>query len=272
MELDADLQLIAEGREAEIFAWEDGTVLRLLRNPNAQQQVEREARAMRAATAAGVSVPAVHGTTTANGRPGLIMERIDGPDMIALIGQKPWRLLQVAGVFAAMQAQLHETPAPEDLPLLNPLLRKRLESSDRVPKQLADFAIATLDELPQGDRLCHGDFHPGNIIMRGGETVIIDWTAASRGDPTADYARTDLMLRLGELPPGTPFVVRALALVARTILRSMFARAYRSVRSIDADLLRRWEIPVITDRLADGIEPERPKLLSIMEKRLAANG
>ena len=36
------LRKIAEGREAEIFAWEDGTVLRLLRNPDGQRQLEWE--------------------------------------------------------------------------------------------------------------------------------------------------------------------------------------------------------------------------------------
>ena len=64
---------IAEGREAEIFAWQDGSVLRLLRNPNAQRQVDWEAAAMRAAADAGVRVPAVRELTTVDGRPGLVM-------------------------------------------------------------------------------------------------------------------------------------------------------------------------------------------------------
>ncbi len=33
------LQMIAQGREAEIFAWEDGTVLRLFRSADGHQQL-----------------------------------------------------------------------------------------------------------------------------------------------------------------------------------------------------------------------------------------
>lgn len=265
----ADLEKIAEGREAEIFAWEDGAVLRLMRSPDATQQVEWEARAMEAARAAGVSVPAVRGTTTVNGRPGLIMERVDGPDMLTLIGQRPWLLPRAARVFGGLMAQLHETVAPDDLPELRPRMKQRISSSVRVPKELADFAIAALQDLPDGDRICHGDLHPGNVIWNDDGQAIIDWTGVARGDPTADFVRTDLMIRLGDLPPGSPIVIRLLALVARGILRRMYANAYKRRYPLDPNLVARWEIPVVANRLADGIEPERPKLLRILEERLA---
>ena len=73
---------IAEGREAEMFAWEDGKVLRLLRDASGAPANERQAEAMRAAAACGVRVPAVYGTTVVAGRPGLIMERIQGSDLL----------------------------------------------------------------------------------------------------------------------------------------------------------------------------------------------
>ncbi|MDP3767224.1 MAG: phosphotransferase, partial [Dehalococcoidia bacterium] len=98
---------IAEGREAEIFAREDGTVLRLMRSADARESVEWQARALEAARAAGVSVPAVHGTTTVDGRPGLIMERVDGPDMLTLLGKRPWWILHVGRVSGELHAGMH---------------------------------------------------------------------------------------------------------------------------------------------------------------------
>src|SRR3546814_7594415 len=61
-------------------------------------------------------------------------------------------------------------------------------------------ALPILDALPDGDRLCHGDYHPGNVIETAGGPVVIDWPAVTRGHPDADYARTLLLLRLGEPP------------------------------------------------------------------------
>lgn len=261
------LQKIAEGREAEIFGWQDGAVLRLLRNPQAQRQVEWEAQAMAAARASGVRVPAVLGTVTVEGRPGLIMERVDGPDMLTLLARRPWSVLAVGRASGELQARLHETPAPEGIPDLKATFLNRIPSSDRVPPQLAEFALAELDRLPDGDRICHGDFHPGNLLQTDGEPLLIDWTSVMRGDPAADYCRTDLMIRLGDPPPGTPPQIRVLAAFARGILLTLHRRAYRRVRPLDTDLVRRWEVPVAANRLVDNIEAERPKLLRLLEER-----
>ena len=264
-----DLVKIAEGREAEIFAWDEGTVLRLMRSPEAKQAVEWQAHALRAARAAGVSVPEVHGVTEALGRPGLIMERVEGPDMLTLIGRRPWLVFSVGSVSGKLHAELHGVQAPDDLRALRPALKASIEASDLVPRHLAQFALATLDTLPDGDRLCHGDFHPGNLIKTDGEPVVIDWSNVTRGDPAADVARTLLMLRIGEPPPGAPVLVRVLAAFARGILLSAYRRAYRRHRPIDPDLVARWEIPVAAQRLTENIEGERPALLRLLEARAA---
>ena len=272
MEARGELQLIAEGSEAEIFAWEDGRVLRLLRNPDAQQKVEWEAHAMRAALAAGVRVPAVHGTTTVNGRPGLIMERIDGPDLLTLVGGRPWTVLSIGKTSGQLHARLHGVSAPDGIPALKARLAARIEASDLVPRHLAEFALSALLDLPDGDRLCHGDFHPGNIMMSDGEAVLIDWTDATRGDPNADLSRSSLLLRLGDTPPGVTLLLRALAATGRSILISSYERAYRRARPPDAKLVTQWEVPVAANRLAADIASVRPKLLRFLEKRLAATG
>jgi aminoglycoside phosphotransferase (APT) family kinase protein len=145
-----------------------------------------------------------------------------------------------------------------------------------VPQRLAEFAVSVLKELPDGDRLCHGDFHPGNIIRTDGEPVLIDWTNVTRGDPNADLARTNLMLRVGEPPPGSSALLRALAQFGarfgRSILLSAYLRAYRRARTPDAALVKQWQVPVAANRVVENIEGERAALLSILEARLEANG
>jgi aminoglycoside phosphotransferase (APT) family kinase protein len=262
-----ELRKIAEGREAEIYAWEDGAVLRLLRNPNGQRQIEWERRAMEAARAAGVSVPAVLGVTEALGRPGMIMERVEGVDLLTQVGQRPWVIFRFAPLAGALHAALHAVAAPETVPPLKPALRGRIESG-AVPARFVRFALSALAALPEGDRVCHGDFHPGNIIANG-RPVIIDWTNVTRGDPDADVARTELMSRMGSLPPGTPFMIRVGAPFGRGLMRALYLRGYRRARPVDMKAVGRWEVPVAAARLADGIAEERPALLKLLERRMA---
>ena len=249
-----------------MFAWEDGAILRLLRDPGAQQRNELQAAAIQAAGACGVRVPAVYGMTTALGRPGLIMERIQGLDLLTLVGRRPWTVFRAARIGGELHAQLHEVIAPAIAPPVRPLLRRHIESCGSLPAPLARFALDVLETLPDGDRVCHGDFHPGNIMMDGETPVLIDWTNVTRGDPMADVARTHLMLGLGEPPPGTSAGLRVMALVGRAILISLYLRSYRRQRPLDMDAMRRWKVPITAARFAEGIQEEPPRLIKFLEK------
>ncbi len=267
-----ELKKIAEGREAEMFAWEGGTILRLLRDPQAQRQNQWQAAAMEAAKSRGVRVPVVHEVTTVLGRPGIVMERIDGPDLLTLIGKRPWAVFRVGRICGEVHDQMHAVTAPSVIPPLRTSLNQHIESLTRLPEHLAHFARDTLEGLPDGDSLCHGDFTPANILMAGEMPVVIDWTAATRGDPVADVARTWLTLRLGEVPPGTSTALRLLALVGRKLLTSSYIRSYRRRRPLDMSLVSRWEIPIAAGRLADGIEEEAAALVGLLEEAYGRAG
>lgn len=266
--------LVGEGREAQIFAWDDDMVLRLPRPSSRWSQMEQEAVAMRAAAAGGVPVPRVHGTTTHDGRTGVIMDRVDGPDLITLMGKRPWTVARAARMVGRVQAAMHEVVAPTDLPRLRDRARAKIETAADLPRELAEFALATLDELPDGDRLCHGDFHPGNVLIGKQGPAVIDWTDAARGDPAADLARTRLLLRQGAvqeyMPAAIKFMLQHMQAVGRGAFFRLYVRAYERVRPIDADLVDRWEIVRAADRIREGIEPELPRLLALLEQRAVA--
>jgi aminoglycoside phosphotransferase (APT) family kinase protein len=258
---------VGQGREAEIYAWGEGTVLRLLRSPADPARVQREEAAMRAARAGGVAVPRVYCTTTEDGRPGLIMDRVDGPDLVALMGRRPWTVPRVARIVGRAQAAMHEIVAPDDLQNLRELVRFKIQTADELPAELVEFALATLDTLPDGDRLCHGDFHPGNVLLSRDGPAVIDWTDATRGHPAADLARTRLLLRQGAVPEHMPVLIRGMQAFGRGAVLQLYLRAYARERPIDADLVERWEIVRIADRVKEGIEAEQPLLLAQLERR-----
>ena len=54
-----------------------------------------------------------------------------------------------------------------------------------------------LEAMPKHDKLCHGDFNPSNIIISDdGTPYILDWSHATRGNASADAARTYLLFWL----------------------------------------------------------------------------
>ena len=256
---------IGQGREAEILEWDNGRVLRLLWSAEREPWLDREETALRAASAAGAPVPVTHERISVDGRPGLVMERLDGPDLLTRLGSRPWTVPFAGRLLGRLHARLHEVRAPSTLPALKDNIRELLSlRRDRVPADLAAEALDGLAELPDGDRLCHGDFHPGNVLLTSAGSRVIDWAGASRADPIADVCRTRLLVGLGEVPAHAPALVRRLDRAGRSWLLRSYLRAYGRP---EQQAIRRWERVLAVARLAEGIDAERQSLLRLLRGR-----
>jgi aminoglycoside phosphotransferase (APT) family kinase protein len=260
---------LGSGREAEVFAWGDGAVLKLARSPGAGPRLEQEAAAQQAAYTGGVNVPAVRGLEAADGRPGIVMDRLDGPDLITALGKEPWRLRKVGQMLGEVHASIHEVVAPEQLPSVSEGLARQVAAAPGVSGTARKAADDALRRLPDGDRLCHMDFHPGNLILADGKPFVIDWAGATRGDPDADVCRTLLLLEIGKPPGEAPFLVRRLSAAGRKVLLWEYMRTYRRHRTVDDHAVRAWRLPLLVARLSEGIAEEQGSLLRRIDGAVA---
>jgi len=162
--------LVAAGRDADIFEYGPGRVLRRSREA---RSMAGEARVMEYLRSQGFPVPTVE--EVSDDGLAMVMERIEGPDMVALMSKRPWAIPRLGRELADLHRRLHELAAPDWLP-----------------------------EAPvgRGDRLLHLDLHPLNVMMSPRGPVVIDWTGACRGDPAVDVALAWVLMAAGEVPTG----------------------------------------------------------------------
>jgi uncharacterized protein (TIGR02172 family) len=187
-------QPIAAGRTAEIFAWGEGRVLKLTRPAFPQYLADQEWRNALAAWQLGVPAPKPFELLEIDGRRGVVFERIQGPNLLQDLLHHLMRLGESARLLARQQAALHAIPAPM-FPSQRQRIQDNLASSAFLPEDLKGRLLQRLERLPDGDKLCHGDFHPENIILTPAGPRIIDWEGCMCGSPSADVAVTRLWIR-----------------------------------------------------------------------------
>jgi aminoglycoside phosphotransferase (APT) family kinase protein len=106
------VKLLAQGRASEIFALDDGRVLRRFK---AGGDPGREASVMKRALAHGYPVPRVLEVLA----DGLVLERIEGPTMADDGRRRPWRIDAYARRLARLHDDLHRIPGEEGGVLLH---------------------------------------------------------------------------------------------------------------------------------------------------------
>jgi aminoglycoside phosphotransferase (APT) family kinase protein len=162
--------LLAAGRDADVFEYGPGLVLRRSRQG---RNVAAEARIMEYARTHGYPVPAVE-EVSPDGL-SMVMERVDGPNMVDTMTRCPWTIPRQGRILADLHRRPHEIEAPA---------------------WLGDAPIGS------GNRLLHLDLHPLNVLLGTKGPVVIDWGNACRGDPHVDVALAWVLMAAGEVPTG----------------------------------------------------------------------
>jgi uncharacterized protein (TIGR02172 family) len=250
------------GRTAEIYPWNDRNVLKLFREGVMPAAVEDEARIARAVHAAGLPVPAVGEIVERNGRLGLVYERVEGVSMLETFRTAPWALVRCTRVFAELHAAIHTYIVPT-LPSQRQRLARSIRQTDILSSDTKIAVLNALDDMLDDERVCHGDFHPGNVLMTAQGPVIIDWMDGTRGNPLADVARTSLLLRIGGLPLGTP--ARWLIEAMRRWFHLLYLRRYFQLCPDAQRQLSAWQPIIAAARLRENIREEQHRLLALIK-------
>ena len=178
---------IQKGHTAEVFDYDGERVCKLFYQEIPYEYVQQEFENARKLFELGIRVPEVFEIVNYDGRCGIVYEKIAGFPM--------WEHMQNECLFEKFIAE-H---------------KKLLDISTDVLMSYKDFLIAMIcggnnrevsgniikriSDLPDGNSVLHGDYHPGNVMLTvDGEFVIIDLLNVCCGPKEYDVARTFFLL------------------------------------------------------------------------------
>lgn len=252
-----DLQMIGEGNTAEIYAWQEGRILKLFRKGFSRGGIEKEYRVSKEVERLGLPIPRVGELMEYHGRTGIVYERIDGESLLKLVSTKPWIAGRAAKQLAKIQYGMHQYKA-EGLASYKEELEWNINHAGALSEEEKQTILRYLDRLPQGTSLCHGDFHPGNIIKTADGYIVLDWMTAASGSPGIDVARTVLLLKDAQMPGNIPGPARRVIDRVRHRMARIYLKSYYKLSGLSPEEINQWRLPVLAARLTEWI-PETEK-------------
>ncbi|MNP41930.1 Phosphotransferase enzyme family protein [compost metagenome] len=189
--------------------------------------------------------------------------------MLHIITKKPWTLNGITKKMAQFHSDIH-SKVVSDLPNQKEFLKVNILEAPLLSTGEKECTINYLESLKEGNRLCHGDFHPDNIII-GSKDFTLDWMTGMMGNPVGDVARTTLLLKMGTMPEETPKIMVYIVSQIRNQLLKKYLKHYKTISTIESKEVEDWILPVAAARLNEWIpEQEKQALVQLVRQRLVS--
>jgi len=185
-------KLIGEGQAAKIYR--NGSVATKVYFNASVDEVKKEMKYQQFAYNAGLAVPDVYIVKKLdNGHIALDMEYINGAPLLNH-DMNEVEIADAINILVKLQREIHKIHAPV-LPQLSDTLKQSIFATNLEPEVKNALSTILLQLDDKSEKLCHGDFHPLNILSDGHKHWIIDWVNARAGNPFADVCRSYLLMK-----------------------------------------------------------------------------
>ena len=249
--------------------WSGPLILRIMTRGTSGARVRREAATHAALDKAGFTVPRVllaEPDPAPLGSPFLIMQRLQGETMwSAAQARGLMALLAIPRRLAEIHARLHrvsgealrESARTFGVDLATMGMDARVEDVGRRIDRAglgglsegARWLVRNRPAPAQAEVICHGDFHPHNIMVEGGRlSGVIDWADVTLAEPTYDIAGLRVIALYADL--GVPRWARGPTNMVRRLMVRRYMSIYRSAAPLDTRNLPYYEAIRILSALA----------------------
>lgn len=243
----------SKGNTADIYLI-DNKIVKLLKGDFPNGEALFEAKKQEFAYSCGLDVPKVLEVTEFDGRQAIVMEYIKGETLGKLLLNNMELAEYYVDVFVNVQMNLHKIVVKQGF--LEPMSEKferQITSGKLLNTYQKTELLRRLDSLKFDFRLCHGDFHPYNLILRDDRVTIIDWVDSCSGNIRADVYRSYLLTSQSSLE-----------------LAEMYLRIYCQKSGLLRDEVLQWAPIIAGARLSENLSSEHiDHLMKIIDEHVS---
>lgn len=239
------MELIAQRKNKEIYVDND-KVIKLFVEDHSQSDILNEAlNQSRVDEYSNLNVPKLVEVRKLENRWAIISERVEGKTISQMMKEQPEKTDEYLNLFVDVQL----TILSNEVPLLNRIKEKftrKLENATNIDENTKYELLQRLQGMKNHNKLCHGDYHPSNVIVKEDGTVyVIDWAHVTQGNASADAARTFLLFSIDK----------------NEELAEKYLNLFANKSGIEKSHIQRW-IPIVAATQMTKNIPEEQEFLS----------
>lgn len=250
---------IGIGNTAEIFEAGQGRVVKLFVKGYPESSMMKEYDNSRLLHGLGLPVANSYEMVQHGERHGIIYDRVEGDSLLDLLLTDPSSLESGVSALAALHRTMLACRLPEALSLKE-ILRQYIGRSKDLGDAPKEKLLVMLEELPDGDYFCHGDYHFGNVMAGPQGHKVIDYMNICRGHTYGDIARTVYLTEMTPVPAEAGDQTELLLQ-----LKKKAADLYLEQMGVTREELSSWLLVTAAARLGELRREEQAERESVLE-------
>lgn len=257
--------IIGKGRTAYVELI-DGKAVKTFTIRLPKEYIQREFNYAKIASNHTPLAPKAHKLEKMKGKYKITFDYVKGTPMDKTAWSDPTKFEEMAHFLAKVHSELHQVEL--DFSDKEDFFFKRLKKVRGLKKSKLKQVIEYTRNLEHTNHLCHGDFHPGNIMIDGDKYYVIDWMLGTSANPLSDVCRTYLMLESPMFYGSADQERKEQIKKSLEIVKNAYIEEYCKLNNVTLDDIKKWIVPIATLRLVENIPHEKDWLLKLIDSYL----
>ena len=263
-----EYKLIGSGKTSDVFEYGE-YVLKLYKEFMDEGSIEMEYYFSKLAFNNNIKTPEPKSIIYEQNKKGIIFQKINGKALLKINIGNPLRIKKLLKIFVKLQFEIHKIKLNNSEYTFKDYLNKSIEKSHFMNNDDKAYIHKYIRKLPEGNNLCHGDFHPENVLLEKNEYYVIDWMTGMQGNIAADAARTEMIIQNAEIPGNIPYIIKRIMQIFQKKLSQIYIKEYCKISGMKKVEIEKWKLPLYVARLDENnSKEEENRLLRYIENEM----
>ena len=242
-------KVVGTGAQATVYCF-DKHAYKLFKEGYSKTPVFYEALINSIVEDAGLPVPKTYEVLSIDGHMAIKMDYIEGIPLADYMKKDTHHTASYFEKMIKLQVEVNSKRVILPFSLKN-RLNDKVKGNENFSIAQKEKILKILKRLPDGNELCHGDFHGLNVLVRDEKYWIIDWVDATCGCADGDACRTYMIYALN-------------APEYAGIYLTQYCRETQKERG----QILEWLPVVAAARLSENIAGEEKKIMDLIHENL----